>query len=136
MNLPVGDVLLELGEGRARVRAVEATEGHDRRATTELQARSVLGTGSGSHPGVVRGILLECLRHGAARSGRVEQAAHAAVSSVRRTALGLCVATIGLGIAARTLNELRPSTRTDNAMSHRDAGGLSTVMAFEASELP
>ena len=31
---------------------------------------------------------------------------------------------------------LRPSSRTDSAMTHSDAGGLSTVIEFAASELP
>lgn len=34
------------------------------------------------------------------------------------------------------LQELRPKIRTDNPMTHNDAGGLSTVMALAASEEP
>ncbi len=33
-------------------------------------------------------------------------------------------------------HELRPNTRTDNAISHSDAGGLSTVIEFAASDEP
>ena len=36
----------------------------------------------------------------------------------------------------RIANELRPSKRTESAMSQMDAGGLSTVMALPASRLP
>ncbi len=32
--------------------------------------------------------------------------------------------------------ELRPSSRTDSAMTHSEAGGLSTVIELAASELP
>ena len=34
------------------------------------------------------------------------------------------------------LNELSPSTRTDRAITHSEAGGLSTVIELPASEEP
>ncbi len=37
---------------------------------------------------------------------------------------------------SRMANELRPNSRTDRAMTHRAAGGLSTVIALLASKLP
>lgn len=36
----------------------------------------------------------------------------------------------------RIATELSPKIRTDNAIAHSDAGGLSTVIALAASELP
>ena len=36
----------------------------------------------------------------------------------------------------RMLKELRPRARTDSAITHSDAGGLSTVIEFAASEDP
>jgi hypothetical protein len=36
----------------------------------------------------------------------------------------------------RMLNELSPNTRTDRAMAHSEAGGLSTVIELPASEEP
>ena len=36
----------------------------------------------------------------------------------------------------RMLNELSPNTRTDSAITHREAGGLSTVIELPASEEP
>ena len=36
----------------------------------------------------------------------------------------------------RIANELSPNRRTDRAMTHSAAGGLSTVMAFAASKEP
>ena len=37
---------------------------------------------------------------------------------------------------ASTLQELRPNTRADSSMTQSAAGGLSTVMKFEASDDP
>jgi hypothetical protein len=37
---------------------------------------------------------------------------------------------------SRIAKELRPKIRTDRAMNHSEAGGLSTVIALAASELP
>ena len=37
---------------------------------------------------------------------------------------------------SRIANELRPSSRTDRAITQREAGGLSTVIELAASELP
>ena len=34
------------------------------------------------------------------------------------------------------LHELRPKTRTDSAITHSEAGGLSTVMKLAASDEP
>ena len=36
----------------------------------------------------------------------------------------------------RMLHELRPQTRTDRAINHREAGGLSTVMELPAASEP
>ena len=46
------------------------------------------------------------------------------------------VATPSRAWGASTLHELRPKTRTDSAISHSEAGGLSTVMALPASSEP
>ena len=46
------------------------------------------------------------------------------------------VATPARACGTRMLHELRPKARTDNAMGHRDIGGLSTVMEFAASDDP
>ena len=37
---------------------------------------------------------------------------------------------------SRIANELSPRSRTDRAMTHSEAGGLSTVMELPASEEP
>jgi hypothetical protein len=36
----------------------------------------------------------------------------------------------------RMAKELSPRSRTDSAMTHSEAGGLSTVIALAASKLP
>ena len=42
----------------------------------------------------------------------------------------------GFKLFGRLLQELRPNSRTDNAITHSAAGVLSTVIAFDASEEP
>ena len=45
-------------------------------------------------------------------------------------------ATPSSACGTRMLHELRPKTRADRSMTHRDAGALSVVMKFDASEEP
>ena len=46
------------------------------------------------------------------------------------------VATPSSAWGARMLHELSPKTRTESAISHSEAGGLSTVIALPASSEP
>ena len=46
------------------------------------------------------------------------------------------VATPSSAWGTSRLQELSPKTRADSSITHREAGGLSTVMKFEASDEP
>jgi hypothetical protein len=58
--------------------------------------------------------------------------------NLRRTVFhtNATVTTPASACGSRMLHGLRPNSRTDNAMGHRDIGGLSTVMEFAASDDP
>ena len=45
-------------------------------------------------------------------------------------------ATPSSACGTRMLHELRPKTRADRSMTHRDAGALSVVMKFDESDEP
>ena len=59
VDLAVSHVLLELGQRRGRVGAVEAADGHHRVTGGELVASGLVGADGGGHPGVGVGVGLE-----------------------------------------------------------------------------
>ena len=63
MDLAVGDVLLELGQRRARVGPVEAADRHHRVLGRELVARRGVGSHRRRDPGVRAGVLVEQRDH-------------------------------------------------------------------------
>src|SRR5450631_2699523 len=75
VDLPLGHVLLELGQCRGGIAAVESTDGHDRITRGQLIARGRVRTGGGRHPGVLGGVRAEQGRQLLARGRPVEEAA-------------------------------------------------------------
>ena len=72
------------------------------------------------------------------RANRAPASSPAACPELRRTDAYSTptVATPSSACGARMLHELSPKMRTEKAISHSEAGGLSTVMALPASREP
>jgi hypothetical protein len=72
-------------------------------------------------------------------TARTRPASSPAAAPAYRFTLAYRTPTVATPMSAcgtRMLQELSPNSRTDNAMTHSDAGGLSTVIELAASDEP